>query len=198
MSVMASQITSIPTVCSGAHQRKHQSSALLAFVRGIHRWPADSPHKGPVTQKTFPFDDVIMDILATTDDIPGRYRASQLILLCRVVSENRVFIAVTLTHCGLVTPYGDIDLGQHWVRQWLVFWRHQAITWTNVYFSLVKFCSIHLRATPQRIPRPLFPIYNAFQNHKFWSYCCISRGLMSRCTRYLTIFLKFLLLMPYY
>ena len=21
-----------------------------------------------------------------------------------------------LTHCGLVTPYGDIDLGQHWVR----------------------------------------------------------------------------------
>ena len=21
-----------------------------------------------------------------------------------------------LTHCGLVTPYGDIDLGQHWLR----------------------------------------------------------------------------------
>ena len=31
-----------------------------AFVRGIHRWPVDSPHKGPVTQKMFPFDDVIM------------------------------------------------------------------------------------------------------------------------------------------
>ena len=32
---------------------KHQSSASLAFVRGIHWWPVDSPHKGPVTQKMF-------------------------------------------------------------------------------------------------------------------------------------------------
>ena len=47
------------TVCSGADQRKHQSSASLAFVRGIHRWPVNSPHKGPVTRKMFPFDDVI-------------------------------------------------------------------------------------------------------------------------------------------
>ena len=45
---------------SGADQRKHQSSALLAFVRRIHRWPVNSPHKGPVTRKIFRFDDVIM------------------------------------------------------------------------------------------------------------------------------------------
>ena len=43
---------------SGANQRKHQSSASLAFVRGIHLWPLNSPHKGPVTRKLFPFDDV--------------------------------------------------------------------------------------------------------------------------------------------
>ena len=30
-------------------RRKHQSPASLAFVRGIHRWPVDSHHKGPVT-----------------------------------------------------------------------------------------------------------------------------------------------------
>ena len=40
--------------------RKHQSSASQAFVRGIHRWPVNSPHKGPVTRKMFPFEDVIM------------------------------------------------------------------------------------------------------------------------------------------
>ena len=62
---MASQITSIWRVCSAvwgsdAHQTKHQSSTLLAFVRRIHRWPMDSLHKGPVTRKMFPFDDVIM------------------------------------------------------------------------------------------------------------------------------------------
>ena len=44
------------------NQRNHQSSASLAFVRGIHRGPVNSPHKGPVTQKMFPFDDVIMDV----------------------------------------------------------------------------------------------------------------------------------------
>ena len=61
---IASQITSLTivysTVYSGAHQRKHQSSASLAFMRGIHRWPVNSPHKWPVTRKIFPFDDVIM------------------------------------------------------------------------------------------------------------------------------------------
>ena len=64
MSTIASQITSLTivhsTVYSGADQRKHQSSASLAFVRGIHRGPVNSSHKGPVTRKTFPFDDVIM------------------------------------------------------------------------------------------------------------------------------------------
>ena len=64
MGVMASQINSLTivysTVYSGPDQRKHQSSASLAFVRGIHRWPVNSPHKWPVTRKIFPFDDVIM------------------------------------------------------------------------------------------------------------------------------------------
>ena len=64
MSMMASQITGVSivysTICSGADQRKHQSSASLAFVRGIHRWPVNSPHKRPVMRKMFLFDDVIM------------------------------------------------------------------------------------------------------------------------------------------
>ena len=44
----------------GQDQRKHQSSASLAFVRGIHRWPVNSPHKRPVSRKIFPIDDVIV------------------------------------------------------------------------------------------------------------------------------------------
>ena len=71
MSFMASQITSLTivysTVYSGADQRKHQSSASLAFVRGIHRGPVNSPHKWPVTRKMFPFDDVIMNIVIKND-----------------------------------------------------------------------------------------------------------------------------------
>ena len=49
------------------------------------------------------------------------------------------------THWGLATLYGVGDLGQHWFRQWLVAWRHQAITWVNVDLSSVRSCGIHLR-----------------------------------------------------
>ena len=77
MSTMASQITSLASVYStfysGADQRKHQSSASLAFVRGIHRAPVNSPHKWPVTRKMFPFDDVIMwiEVQKTSCSVDG-------------------------------------------------------------------------------------------------------------------------------
>ena len=65
MGAIASQITSLAivfsTVCLDTDQRKHKSSASLAFVRGIHRRPVNSPHKWPVTRKMFPFDDIIMN-----------------------------------------------------------------------------------------------------------------------------------------
>ena len=65
ISVMASQITGVSsvysTVCSSLDLRKHQSPTSLAFVRGIHRWLVNSPHKGPVTRKMFPFGAVIMN-----------------------------------------------------------------------------------------------------------------------------------------
>ena len=48
-----------------------------------------------------------------------------------------------LTHCGLVMPYGNIDLGHHWFRKWLVTWQHQAITLTNVDLSSSVLCGIH-------------------------------------------------------
>ena len=64
MGAMAPQITNLTivysTVYSGSDQGKHQSSALLAFVRGIPRRPVNSQHKGTVTRKMFSFDDVIM------------------------------------------------------------------------------------------------------------------------------------------
>ena len=57
MSAMASQITGVSivywTVCSGADQRIHQSSASLVFVGGFHRWPVYSPHKGQWRGKCF-------------------------------------------------------------------------------------------------------------------------------------------------
>ena len=82
MGAMMHQITSL-TIVSGADQRKHQSSASLAFVRGIHRWPVNSPHKGPVTRKMFPFDDVIMhDVMSYCS--PSLYLQTQFPQVCSV------------------------------------------------------------------------------------------------------------------
>ena len=75
MDAIASQITTLTIiysiVYSDADERKHQSSASLAFVRGIHRGPMNSPHKWPVTRKMFPFDDVIMSSETHPGKLPG-------------------------------------------------------------------------------------------------------------------------------
>ena len=66
MGAMTSHSTSLTfvysTACSGADQRKHQSSASLDFVY--------SPHKWPVTRRMFPFDDVIMYCLIYDNHMP--------------------------------------------------------------------------------------------------------------------------------
>ena len=99
MGAIASQITSLTivysTVYSGADQRKHRSSASLAFVWGIHRDPVNSPHKWPVTRKMFPFDDVIMMLTtgASASVLPRRLSDFQRvqIILNRIISGAQDF-----------------------------------------------------------------------------------------------------------
>ena len=71
MGAMTPRITSLmivySTLYSGADQRKLQSSASLAFVRGIHRRPVNYPPKRLVTRKMLPFDDIIIHVAI----IPG-------------------------------------------------------------------------------------------------------------------------------
>ena len=109
MGAIASQITSLRIVCSTVYsdvdQRKHQSSATLAFVRWIHRGPVNSPHKWPVTRKMFPFDDVIMR--ARTSPCILHTQALHSRILCQYISMAYCKNAVTplLTHwryCRLV------------------------------------------------------------------------------------------------
>ena len=69
MGTMASQITSITIVYSSIYSRTDQSPASLAFVRGIHRWPVNSPHNEPVTRNIFPFDDVIISNEVVGDQV---------------------------------------------------------------------------------------------------------------------------------
>ena len=52
--------------------------------------------------------------------------------------------------------YGDIDRGQLCLMYWFDAWRQQAIIWSNVDFSLVRFSGIHLRVILEQVPKVLF------------------------------------------
>ena len=53
-----------------------------------------------------------------------------------------------------MAPYGVRDLGQYWLRKWLVAWRHQAITWTNADLSSLRSSDVHMRAISLEISQP--------------------------------------------
>ena len=96
MDAIASQITSLTIVYSAdyydADQRKHQNSASLAFMRGIHRGPVNSPHKWPVTRKMFPFDDVIMH--------PGEEEGNRTAIVMTWFRSTRVSVLQQITGWG--------------------------------------------------------------------------------------------------
>ena len=95
MDAIAPQITSLTivysTVYSDADQRKYQSAASLAFVRGIHRGPVNSTHKWPVTRKTFPFEDVIMTYLA----LGSTWIIARTALVCLIEAIFYLWIVLT-------------------------------------------------------------------------------------------------------
>ena len=117
MGAMASQITSLTivysTVYSDADQRKHQSSAPLAFVRGIHRGPVNSPHKWPVTRKMFPFHDVIMGYCRRVTDS----NKSVTPLLQKYLYNNKVIITACVCWDDVTT-----SMTSWCVLGWCILW----------------------------------------------------------------------------
>ena len=109
---ITSQITGLTIVYSivysEADQRTHQSSASLAFVRGIHRGPLKSPHKRPVTWEMFPFDDVIMESLMSIPYLTGQIWLMTTVLLTRAshwnISPEPIF-----NHVCIIVAMVDVD-----------------------------------------------------------------------------------------
>ena len=64
ISITMSQITGNLTVCSEVFQSNNKGCIKAPhhwpFVKGIHWWPVDSPHKGPVMWKVFSYHDINM------------------------------------------------------------------------------------------------------------------------------------------
>ena len=140
MSAMVSQITSLAIVCStvysGADQIKHLRSASLAFVRGIHRSPVNSPPRGQRRWIFFPFDDTMV--------MCNRTWNSQYIPFNMMTSSNGNIFRVTGRLCGEFTgprwiPCTKASDAELWCFLWSTYlsvigdatapmWRH----WNDV------------------------------------------------------------------
>ena len=121
MGTMAFQITSLMIVYSiiysRSDHRKHQSSASLAFVRGIHQGPVNSLHKGPVTRKMFSFDDVIMR------PVMIHWAAIQYVLCCKM--RDMIWMIWYIRKCYMylllcVTPWAMPRMHQ-WIMLRIYF-----------------------------------------------------------------------------
>ena len=125
MGAIASQITSLTIVYSivywDADQRKQQSTASLAFARGIHRGPVNSPHKWPVTRKMFP----LMTSSCTHWDFGFSNHRPRNCLLKRLCSTTIEKPPNFLHYLITANPPCLESTGIHWMA---VSWRHHDIT----------------------------------------------------------------------
>ena len=161
MSTMASsQINSFAnvysTLYSGADQRKHLSSASLAFVWGIHRWRLNSPHKGPVTRKILPFDDVTnnQNSLAMTHEVHSEFGCGE-------------FLAPKTKHAGPAKAYKSVLSRmylapmewKHFLRYWFLWGESTGHRWIPLKRQVTRrvdvFFDLHLnkRLSKQSIRR---------------------------------------------
>ena len=120
MSAILSQIT--------GDLRKHQSSATLAFVRGIHRWSMNFPYRGLVRRrKMFPFDDVILSLYCVIIVlycyvlcycwVPCQLTYRQIANIRQTNFKTKIFFVVSFYRCLCA-----IKLSQVFSREWRCSW----------------------------------------------------------------------------
>ena len=195
MGTIASQITSLTsvysTVYSGADQSKHQSSASLAFVWGIHREPVNSPHKWPVTRKMFPFDDVIMrstlETLCEGNPPINWSLVDSLVMRCCdfvfVVNLNRRWFEKPQRPCdvnvmqslivGLCAPYDEDQTAMKilFPRQCQTNISHTSLKPTH--YILTSICYLNLIRTGHLSCAMPSDIYDKMMTHEMYSTCSV-------------------------
>ena len=134
--------------------------------------------------KYFHFFYKILDWYSSGDEISILYITTTLLPNQRLLT---LLINKSLTQRGLVSRYGDIGLGQHWLRLWLA-WRHKAITWTNVTLLINEFRRIYLRAISQWVSQMIFYMMSLkIVLLKFLPYIPGAYELISPILYYITI-----------
>ena len=119
-------------------ERKYQSFMPLASVRGVHRWPVDSPPKGPATRKMFPFDDVVMHLMSP-NSIRTIYRCTTTILVTYYLdpSSHLKSISVEISfHCHFIPGLDIFAYGTEAVVSYSISYSGWLIKPLHAKFSL--------------------------------------------------------------
>ena len=101
MSAMASQITSLTIIYLAVYSSRRSKKTSKFRVTGLCE--GNSPHKGTVTRKMFPFDDVIMLF-------PPPHRSSSNLTntsIFRYLPDTQFALCVfayVLIHCNMIMP----------------------------------------------------------------------------------------------
>ena len=165
MGAIVSQITSLtiidPTVYSDADHRKHQSSASLVFVWGIHRWSVNSPHKWPVTRKMCPFDDVIM----VTKLLTAKLSSRQLLVYSIII----ILSNYSLCSIHFLTPFMIWRPSQLYTIVAITFRTRSAIS-INSFNTLyeIRYALCNLPSTSVAVFRPWRCLLQFVTNHFWW------------------------------
>ena len=83
--------------------KNHENSHYWSFVRGIHQWLVDSPHKGPEMWKMFPYNDAIIEWYYIHDSNWGGITKDQLhyhlLFFSRKMTVMNCTASYTINHC---------------------------------------------------------------------------------------------------
>ena len=117
-------------------------------MRRIHRWPVNSRHKGPVTQKMLPFDDIIMMLWAVPKKLAFQ----------NTLSHN---IPIHLHIDCLIWYYGSITYPYH---VWNITKQYELFQISSDAWN----CQVNPLLTPGTCPLPpLTP--RILEGASFWS-----------------------------
>ena len=113
--------------------------------------------------------------------MPGVLRICLFVLMCSKMFLLRRYIgfqvSVVLTRCVLMTPFGDSNLRQHWLRQWIVALVQAIACWYFTWMCkcICECCLLLFHAMYHEISRFSFCLYAT----RVFTLMLVSKGQIS-------------------
>ena len=128
-------------------------SCYWPFVRGIHGWLVNSPHKGQWCRAF-----MLSLICAWTNGWINNCEAGDLrhhhAHYDGMWLGTGTLLGILLINRWICQFYSLWPTNaEHWLRERLVAWQHHAISWNSIHLSPVKSKDIHLREILLEIPQ---------------------------------------------